>query len=113
MHGFYAEAEPEFHRTLSTLLRHPMDSDHNRWAIGLLSFARETSGLGAGAGVAGRGLQSCSPFSALNLSCVLPPETSATRHTHLSRVSLDTSHETSHETTTTTTQRYAQDLKLS
>ena len=38
------EAEPEFHRSLNTILGHPMESEQNRWAVGLLTFTRETSG---------------------------------------------------------------------
>ena len=41
-----SEVEPEFHRNLTTLLRHPMESEQNRWAVGLLTFSRETSGDG-------------------------------------------------------------------
>ena len=48
-----SEVEPEYHRSLTNLLVHPMDSEENRWAVGLLTFTLENSGEhhAGGAGV--------------------------------------------------------------
>ena len=39
-----AEIEPEFHRSLVALLRAPMASEQNAWAVDMLTFSREASG---------------------------------------------------------------------
>jgi hypothetical protein len=39
-----AEIEPEFHRSLIALLRAPMASEQNAWAMDMLTFSREASG---------------------------------------------------------------------
>ena len=41
-----AEIEPEFHRSLVALLRAPMASEQNAWAVDMLTFSREASGDG-------------------------------------------------------------------
>ena len=38
------EIEPEFHRSLIALLRAPMASEQNAWAVDMLTFSREASG---------------------------------------------------------------------
>ena len=60
---YMGEAEPEFHRSLNTILAHPMESEQNRWAVGLLTFTRETSGEGGagGEGVSGGGCVELEP----------------------------------------------------
>ena len=40
------EIEPEFHRSLIALLRAPMASEQNAWAVDMLTFSREASGDG-------------------------------------------------------------------
>ena len=41
-----AEAEPEFHRSLVNLLRHPIASERNAWAVNMLTFTRDASTAG-------------------------------------------------------------------
>ena len=38
-----AEVEPEFHRSLLDLLRHPIASERNAWAVNMLTFTRDAS----------------------------------------------------------------------
>jgi len=43
-----AEVEPEFHRSLLDLLRHPIASERNAWAVNMLTFTRDASDDDAG-----------------------------------------------------------------
>ena len=43
-----AEVEPEFHRSLLDLLRYPIASERNAWAVNMLTFTRDASTAGDG-----------------------------------------------------------------